>query len=98
MEKEIVVIYANEIMGIFTDDLLETIDMFDVEISRDVLFDFFIDECLEDYKNETDDKNGVTTEGYFEDWLHEFTADDTIGLWDYAKKRNADPLICRMWR
>ena len=97
MDKEIVVIYANEVTEIFTDDFLDTINMFDIEISKEILFDFFINECLQSFRNETDDKDGLTEEGYFEDWLHEYTADDTIGLWEYTKKRNNIPLICGIW-
>ena len=62
MEKETVVIYANEVSGVFTDDFLDQFDMFDVEISRETLFNFFQDECLEYFRNEDDDKNGISDE------------------------------------
>lgn len=92
-----VVVYSNEITGVFADDFIETVDMFDIEVSREILFEFFKDECLEDFRNESDDKDGLTNEGYFEDWLNEYTADDTVGLWDYAKEHGANPLICGSW-
>lgn len=94
MEKEIVVIYANEVSGVFTDDFLDGIDMFDIEISRETLFDFFQDECLEYFRNGDE----LSDEAYFEDWLLEYTADDTMGLWDYAKRINKTPLICGIWK
>lgn len=98
MEKEVVVIYANEVSGVFTDDFLDEIDMFDIEISKKTLFNFFQDECLEYFRNEDDDEDKLSDEAYFEDWLLEYTADDTMGLWNYAKRINKTPLICGVWK
>ena len=93
-----VVIYSNEMTGVFADKIIETYDMFDIGVSKEILFNFFKDKCLEDFRNESDDKNGLTDEGYFEDWLNQYTADDTVGLWNYAKEHGVDPLICGWWK
>lgn len=91
-------IYGNEITDVFTEDILEVLGMFDIEVPERIVFDFFISECLEDFRNEYDEKEGITAKGYFEDWLNEYTCDDTIGLWRYAKRNNVTPLICGWWK
>ena len=98
MKMEIVVVYGNEVTDVFTEEFAETIGMIDIEVPREILFEFFRDNCLEDYRNESDDKDGITDEGYYEDWRVEYTADDTIGLWNYAKEHGVKPLIDGIWR
>ena len=94
----IITIYSDETEDMFSDDILQEISMVDVEIPREIVFGFFKAECLAYYRNESDDKEGITDEGYFEDWLNEYTCDDTIGLWEYARKNNVTPLLDGWWK
>lgn len=89
MKNAYVIIYANEVTNVFTDDVIESIDMFEIKLPREILLNFFKDKCSSYYE---------TDEDSFKNWLTEYTADDTIGLWDYAKKHGVTPLIYDWWK
>ena len=89
MKNSYVFIYANEVTNVFTDDIIESIDMFEIELPRKILFNFFKDKCSPYYE---------TDEVSFKNWLTEYTADDTIGLWGYAKQHGTTPLIYNWWK
>lgn len=86
MKNAYIFIHANEVTNVFTDDVIESIGMFEIELPREILFNFFQDKCSCYY------------EYSFKDWLTEYTADDTIGLWDYAKEHGVTPLIYDWWK
>lgn len=89
MKNAYVIVYANEVTNVFTDDVIESIDMFEIELPREILFNFFKDKCS---------PYCGTDEDSFKNWLTEYTADDTIGLWDYTKQHGVTPLIYDWWK
>lgn len=57
-----------------------------INVKEDVLFDWFKANILPGFRTEVDD--GVSDRGVMDEWLDEYTADDTVGLYDYMKKHN----------
>lgn len=55
-----------------------------ITMPKDVLFDWFKENILKNFRSDVDE--GVSDEGVFEEWLDEYTADDTDGLYQ-AKKQ-----------
>lgn len=95
-EVLIITVYSDE-PGVFTEDFCDRVGMIEIKVPKEIVYDFFIDECLEGFRNESDDKDGITDEGYFEDWLLEYTCDDTMGLWGYAIEHGIAPQIEDIW-
>lgn len=76
-------VYADS-TGLFTEEFLNHLDinMITLEISREIAFNFFKEFFLNDFKTEED----LSDEAFFEDWLDEYTCDDTEGLYQYVVK------------
>ena len=74
-------VYADS-TRLFTEEFLNHLNsnIITLEISREITFNFFKQYCLDDFKT---DEN-LTDEAFFEDWLLEYTCDDTEGLYEYA--------------
>lgn len=89
----IITVYAKE-PKIFSDSFLEVKNLVDIEVSEDVVFDWFKENVLQSFRPDVDE--GVSDKGLFEEWLAEYTADDTVGLWDYAAYRADDPRIAEI--
>ena len=85
-------VYADS-TGLFTEDLLNRMDsnMIAVEVDDEIVHKFFIEECLEDFRPDVDE--GVSDDGLFEEWLDEYTCDDTEELYEYACEKGKRPLI-----
>lgn len=81
MNKIYIDVYADS-TGLFTEEFLNHlyINMITLEISREIAFDFFKQYCLDDFKTDED----LSDEAFFEDWLMEYTCDDTEGLYQYV--------------
>lgn len=88
MDTLLICIYADETQ-VFTDDFCNMNNLIYVEIPRDIVFGFFKENVLADFRTEED----LSDEALFEDWLLEYTADDTIGLWQYSLYHTYQPLI-----
>jgi len=56
----------------------------EITLPKDVLFNWFKEKILKDYKTKVD--AGVSDEGVFEEWLDEYTADDTDTLYYDVKQ------------
>lgn len=82
-ETIIMTIYADD-TDLFTEDFCNRHNLINIEVNKHVVFNFFRHNILKDFRTETD--SDVSDEGVFEEWLDEYTADDTEGLWWYAKR------------
>ena len=56
-----------------------------IEAEEPVIFAWFTETALDSFK--PDKEEGVSDKGLFEEWLHEYTADDTVGLYDWIINR-----------
>lgn len=94
-EKTIIMtIYADD-TDLFTEAFCNRHNLINIEVNKHVVFKFFRHNILKDFRTETD--SNVSDEGVFEEWLDEYTADDTQGLWEYAKEHGVDPKIDRIY-
>lgn len=82
-ETIIMTIYADD-TDLFTEDFCNRHNLINIEVNKHVVFNFFRHNILKDFRTETD--SDISDEGVFEEWLDEYTADDTEGLWWYAKR------------
>lgn len=89
----IMTVYAEE-PKIFSDSFLAVTNMVNIEVSENVVFDWFKENVLQSFRPDVDE--GVSDKGLFEEWLDEYDADDTVGLWDYATYRADDPRIAEI--
>lgn len=79
-DKIIVTVYRGAIdPGYEGDD-----NLMEIEVDRKELFKYFIN-----IVSPSDPKDDTSDEDRFEDWLNEFTADDTDGLYDYIGNFNS---------
>ncbi len=88
--RNITVVYRPEMVGvtIYRESCPEYIDTTDdnlaeIEIPKDKLFKWFKENILEDFKG---DDTSISEEGLFEEWLDEYTADDTVTLYADMKQ------------
>ena len=89
----IITVYAEE-PKVFSDSFLAATNLVNIEVSENVVFDWFMENVLQSFRPDVDE--GVSDKGLFEEWLTEYTADDTVGLWDYAAYRADDPRIAEI--
>ncbi len=83
-EKTIIMtIYADD-TDLFTEAFCNRHNLINIEVNKYVVFNFFRHNILKEFRTETN--SNVPDEGVFEEWLDEYTADDTEGLWWYAKR------------
>ena len=77
-------VYADS-TGLFTDDFLNRMDsnIITLDIEKEIVVSYF-----EEYCNDNDIS--------FDDWLDEYTCDDTEGLYEYAVTEMCGiaPIIC----
>lgn len=59
-----------------------------IKVKEDVLFDWFKVNIREDFRADFDIAEGISDRGVMDEWLDEYTADDTVGLYDYMKEHN----------
>ena len=79
-------IYAEQIENF--KNHIEDDNLVEITVKKDVVFEWFKENILESFRS--DEKNpDITDMGFFEEWLDEYTADATVGLYEYAIKRNA---------
>ena len=90
-DKLYICIYLDQIRGVFTEEFLDNCNLCYVELPKEIVFDFFKEECMAAFKSDHDE--GISEYGLFEEWLDEYIADDTDGLYDYATVRGVIPLI-----
>lgn len=95
MENTLIITVYTTISMPFSDDFLNEINMVNIELPMKIVFDFFRSECLKDFR--PDYNEGISDRGLFDEWLDEYTADDTQGLWEYAKEHGVDPKIDRIY-
>ena len=86
----IMTVYAEE-PKVFSDSFLEVTNLVNIKVSDDVVFEWF-EWFVEDKKSNP--KRDYRKE--FEKWLTEYTADDTVGLWDYAVFKRDNPRIAEI--
>ena len=88
----IMTIYADS-TSIFTEEFInENGNLLDVEIEDSYVKQFFEREILEIFRSD----DGTSDEALFEDWLHEYTADDTAELWEWCNRYGIDCKIDRI--
>lgn len=79
-----VTVYRTEIdPGYNGDD-----NLMEIEVDRQELFKFFVNIVAS-----TESGDATSDEDRFEAWLDEYTADDTVGLYDYIGNRNSEAAI-----
>lgn len=93
MEKDYILvdIYADS-TGLFTEDFLDyrmKSNIVTIDIPREILFEFFKENCLEEFRT----NENLSDEAFFEDWLGEYTCDDTEGLYQYVEQRGFSRII-----
>lgn len=76
----IITVYAEE-PKIFSDSFLEVKNLVNIEVSEDVVFDWFKENVLQSFRPDVNE--GVSD-------------DDTVGLWDYAAYRADNPRIAEI--
>ena len=84
-------VYTDTLVGYPThlyDDSLDDYNLSYIEVKEDVLFDWFKANILEDFRADFDIAEGISDRGVMDEWLDEYTADDTVGLYDYMKEHN----------
>ena len=86
----IMTVYADD-TNLFTKEFCEQHNLVDIDLPRYTVRRYFDDCILEGFRTDTDD--GVTDDGVFEEWLHEYTADDTVGLWGFARRLGSRPKV-----
>ena len=83
----LVVIYKPEIISVTVyydtvkadyDETKDGENLIDVRMPKDKLYEWFKENVLESFRPDIDE--GVSDEGLFEEWLDEYTADDTMNL------------------
>ena len=92
-------VYADS-TGLFTQSFVNRMDnnMITIEVDEEIVYDYFKENCL--YYFRTDVDEGLSDRAVFEEWLEEYTCDDTDGLYKYVvKQMNGDaPIIDEIWR
>lgn len=90
--RNITVIYQPEIISVSVylesvkpdyDELKDGENMTEIEIPKDMLFKWFKENILKNFKG---DDTSVSDEGLFEEWLDEYTAEDTDTLYADMKQ------------
>ena len=77
---------------LFTDEFIERNgNLCYVDISDFYLEKFFEDEILSSFRPDVDE--GVSIKGLFEEWLDEYTADDTTELWEWCNRYGVECYI-----
>ena len=78
----IITVYADS-TGLFTEEFCNRNNLINIEVSRQTVFEF--------YRHEYNPE--AAPEYHFENWLDEYTADDTTELWDYATREGDSPKV-----
>lgn len=86
MNEIIICVFTDTIVGYPTHLYDKDDNLSYIKVKEDVLFDWFKENILEDFKSEVDE--GISDRGVMDEWLDEYTADDTVGLYDYMKEHN----------
>ena len=72
---------------VFKDDVIKgwqgNDNLMEIEVARPVAFAWFKETTLESFKGD----DNTSDEGLFDEWLDEYTADGTIGLYDWLVNR-----------
>ena len=53
-----------------------------LDFPKELVKQYFMDQCLKYFRNDED----ISDDAFYEDWLLEYTCDDTDGLYWYAKE------------
>lgn len=79
-------VYTDTLVGYPTHLYNKDDNLSYIKVKEDVLFDWFKKNILEDFRSEVDE--GISDRGVMDEWLDEYTADETIDLYDYLVKHN----------
>lgn len=82
-----VCVYADT-LGVFSEEGLNQLgdNMLYIKVPKDKLYEYFVNTCLEYFRDEVDE--GISDYGVFEEWLDEYTCDDTIDLCEWMREHN----------
>ena len=69
--------------GLFTEEEILEDNIADLEFPKEIVKRYFMEKCLEDFRG---DNNAVSDEGLYQEWLDEYTCDDTEELVLFAKE------------
>lgn len=66
---------------LFTQEEIAIDNVVDLEFPDEIVRGYFNEYILDSFRTD----ESISTDAFFEDWLEEYTADDTIDLVDYAR-------------
>ena len=87
-EKMMAVDVYCDTTGLYTEMEIETDNICELEFPERIVKQYFMEYCLENFKG--DDPN-VSDDGLYEEWLDEYTCDDTDGLVAFAEQNGFKP-------
>ena len=87
-----VCIYADS-TDIFSEEFCNIDNLIEIEVENELLFEYFRQHCLEDFRSEDDIKQGLSERAVYEEWLDEYTADDTDELWEFLMRNGKRPKL-----
>ena len=79
----IISVYADT-TGCFTDKQCDVDNTAYLNLPKEMIREYFMKYCLEDFRG---DDTEVSDDGLFEEWLDEYTNDDTIDLCGFLKEQ-----------
>ncbi len=88
MKGYVEVCVYTDTLGVFSEEGLNQLgdNMIYIKVPKGKLYEYFIDTCLECFRDEVDE--GISDYGVFEEWLDEYTCDDTIDLYKWMSEHN----------
>lgn len=68
---------------LFTEDEILDDNTVDLWFPKELVKRYFMEKCLEDFRG---DDGTISDEGLYQEWLDEYTCDDTDGLVQFARE------------
>lgn len=64
-----------------------------IDVEDKLVFKYFIRHVLADFISDDNVKQELSVKAIYEEWLDEYTADDTIGLWEFLMRNDKRPKV-----